>query len=161
MLCVWGLCLCFIPGVFRVSLSASVSGTMILLFWELSNCGLLSRRRRRRRRIMLIDCAWITSTYRYLPFGVSPQRCWTSWIHGGEQCGVEEEKMEREKESPFSEVGGLKKLERGGESPSACHKIQQGRKEKCRFSPTHDYPIDLLQGWKCCIFSMLFVVSYL
>lgn len=69
--------------------------------------------------------------------------------------------MEREKKSPFSEVRGLKRLERGGESSSACPKIQQERKEKCRISPTHSYPIDFLQWWKCCIFSMLFVVSYL
>lgn len=63
--------------------------------------------------------------------------------------------MEREKESPFSEVRGLKKLERGGGSP-ACPKIQQGGKEKCRISPTQCYPIGFYNGgnvasFQCCL----------
>ena len=42
--------------------------------------------------------------------------------------------MEREKEPPFSEIGRLKKLGTGGESPSACPKIQRGGGKMQNFS---------------------------
>lgn len=77
--------------------------------------------------------------------------------HGGGHLGSGRREMEREKEPPFSEVRKLKKVERTGESPSACPKIQQGG-GKCTISPKQCYPIDLLQWWKCFIFSLLFVI---